>query len=295
MGLAAATALGLALVGTAAPAVAVAQPSATAAPSCLAQVTATDSVTTMLNLALGLRHPPSATGAAVEPSLAELEALALALQHLHAAVTVPRDLAISLLGHDIPFEVVGDSMRRPQLVHPAVSGRIAFTLHADGHVSRISLEAPSISAPLDSALLATLRREGAAGTLWNLVAPPARDSVRLWLATTHGVDARRVSTPFVRLRLPLYPGMPVVSVGTAFPRYPRAAQSQGVTGSVRMQFVVDTLGHVARGSERVIAANDPIFERAVRRVLPDLRFTPRRVAGCVMRQHVQQSFVFALQ
>ena len=266
---------------------------ATSAPSCLDQAVTADSVNTVLHLSLDTWRSVRERERSPRLSVAEREALAFVLQEVRAAVMLPLELTIAQTSRT-SFAVVGDSTRSPQLLHPEVAAAIAFTLHVDGHVSALALERPSISAALDSALVASLRREGSTGLLWNLVGPLGRDSVRLLLTTTHRADARRVTTPLVAMRLPVYFGVPVVSRGTAFPDYPEAAYKARRTGTVIMQFVVDTLGRVESGSEQVLEATSGEFVLEVRRVLSHLRYRPMRVGGCAVSKREQQPFVFSL-
>lgn len=79
------------------------------------------------------------------------------------------------------------------------------------------------------------------------------------------------------------------------PRYPDALRDAGVQGRVLAQFVVGADGAVEPGSFVVIESDDPQFAEEVRRVLPQMRFTPAELEGRKVRQLVQQPFVFAIQ
>jgi len=88
---------------------------------------------------------------------------------------------------------------------------------------------------------------------------------------------------------------PVVALpGTATPRYPAMLQSAGVEGSVRAQFVVDTLGRVEQGSFRALESTHDLFTAAVRDALTRARFKPAEVGGHRVRQLVEQSFAFSI-
>ena len=88
---------------------------------------------------------------------------------------------------------------------------------------------------------------------------------------------------------------PVVAIpGTATPRYPGLLQSAGVEGSVRAQFVVDTLGRVEQGSFRALESTHDLFTAAVRDALSRARFKPAEVGGHRVRQLVEQSFAFSI-
>lgn len=79
---------------------------------------------------------------------------------------------------------------------------------------------------------------------------------------------------------------------TERPRYPDILKSAGVEGEVLAQFIVDTLGRVEPGSFKVLKTTHPLFEAAVRSVLPRMKFIPAEVGGRRVRQLVQQPFVF---
>jgi protein TonB len=82
--------------------------------------------------------------------------------------------------------------------------------------------------------------------------------------------------------------------GTATPRYPSMLQTAGVEGSVRAQFVVDTLGRVEQGSFRALDATHDLFTAAVRDALLRARFSPAEVGGRKVRQLVEQTFTFTI-
>ena len=82
--------------------------------------------------------------------------------------------------------------------------------------------------------------------------------------------------------------------GTATPRYPSMLQTAGVEGSVRAQFVVDTLGRVEQGSFRGLDATHDLFTAAVRDALLRARFSPAEVGGRRVRQLVEQTFTFTI-
>lgn len=84
----------------------------------------------------------------------------------------------------------------------------------------------------------------------------------------------------------------VARAGNPTPRYPSVLQSAGVEGSVRMRFIVDTLGRVEPASILALASTHTLFEHAVRESLLRSRFTPAEAAGRRVRQLVEQSFQF---
>jgi protein TonB len=82
--------------------------------------------------------------------------------------------------------------------------------------------------------------------------------------------------------------------GNPRPRYPASLERAGVAGSVTARFVIDTLGRVEPASVEMLDATHPDFERAVREVLPRLRFRPATVRGRPVRVAVLQSYEFSV-
>ena len=80
--------------------------------------------------------------------------------------------------------------------------------------------------------------------------------------------------------------------GIAALAYPPLLRSAGVSGGVLMEFVVDTLGRVEPGSQRVVQADHQLFAASVRDVMPRLRFMPAEARGRKVRQLVHLPFRF---
>lgn len=78
------------------------------------------------------------------------------------------------------------------------------------------------------------------------------------------------------------------------PRYPAALERAGIAGAVTAQFVVDTAGHVEKGSVAILHATHPAFSDAVATRLAALRFVPALARGRVVRQLVEQRFQFEI-
>ncbi|MBX3173949.1 MAG: TonB family protein [Gemmatimonadaceae bacterium] len=78
------------------------------------------------------------------------------------------------------------------------------------------------------------------------------------------------------------------------PRYPDMLRAARVEGFVRVRFVVGTNGRVEPESIEILESSHEAFVASVRRVLPQLRFTPGRVGGAAIRQLVELPFGFAL-
>jgi TonB family protein len=86
---------------------------------------------------------------------------------------------------------------------------------------------------------------------------------------------------------------PVTAKGiTLRPKYPPELQKQGIEGEVLAQFVVDSKGHVAMSSIKIVRATRPEFADAVRDVILLTRFNPAQVGNRAAAQVVQQLFEF---
>ena len=83
--------------------------------------------------------------------------------------------------------------------------------------------------------------------------------------------------------------------GNAKPVYPTLLRNAGVTGSVTMQFVIDTAGAVEPSSIKVLRADNELFVSAVRSALARSRFLAAEVAGRKVRMLVEQRFDFAIE
>lgn len=84
-------------------------------------------------------------------------------------------------------------------------------------------------------------------------------------------------------------------IGNVALRYPTMLQSAGISGEVTMQYVVDTLGTVEKGSVRVVSATHPLFAQAARDALVRMRFSPAEVGRQKVRQLVEQRFGFEVK
>ncbi|HET7584690.1 MAG TPA: energy transducer TonB [Gemmatimonadaceae bacterium] len=87
----------------------------------------------------------------------------------------------------------------------------------------------------------------------------------------------------------------VMRAGNPRPAYPETLRASGITGTVRVQFVVSARGVVEHGSARVVASDNALFTAAVLGVLPRLRFQPAVVRGRAVRVLVEQTFAFELE
>jgi hypothetical protein len=133
-----------------------------------------------------------------------------------------------------------------------------------------------------------------------LIAPGARPHVSDSLVVTEGeyaarefpVDPEPETRPYFEFQV----DRPVVPVrGSAIPHYPDALRSQLVSGCVLAQFVVDTAGQVDTATFKVLKMSHLEFAKAVRDVLPAMRFSPAELRGRKVKQLVQQPFNFSIE
>ena len=76
------------------------------------------------------------------------------------------------------------------------------------------------------------------------------------------------------------------------PRYPPVMASAGIAGSVDLQFIIDTTGHVEPGSLKVIAKTHDAFVEPAKEAIQKSIFKPARYKGEPVRQQVQQRVSF---
>lgn len=78
------------------------------------------------------------------------------------------------------------------------------------------------------------------------------------------------------------------------PQYPDSLRMAGVEGSVMAEWVVDSAGRPDSATFRAIEATHPLFEAAVRKVLPRMRFHAATSRGVAVAQLVRQGFRFRI-
>ncbi len=79
------------------------------------------------------------------------------------------------------------------------------------------------------------------------------------------------------------------------PRYPEALRRAGVSGTVVVKFIVDTLGRVDSESIEVLSSSHDLFTAAVRDVLFGLRFNPATFGNHRVRAAAVMPFQFMLK
>ncbi|HWE41509.1 MAG TPA: energy transducer TonB [Gemmatimonadaceae bacterium] len=86
--------------------------------------------------------------------------------------------------------------------------------------------------------------------------------------------------------------VPLRALTDRAPAYPEALRAAGISGRVRVRFVVDTTGRAELASVRVIESSHELFARAVIASLRQARFTPGEVSGHRVRTLVERSYRF---
>ena len=86
--------------------------------------------------------------------------------------------------------------------------------------------------------------------------------------------------------------VPVRSLDDRAPAYPEMLRAAGISGSVRVRFVVDTTGRAELSSVRVVESSHELFTRSVIASLRQARFTPGEVSGRRVRTLVERSYRF---
>lgn len=76
------------------------------------------------------------------------------------------------------------------------------------------------------------------------------------------------------------------------PRYPRTMETLGIEGRVVVEFIIDTLGRVQRGTVQALESSHPEFESAARDAVQGSVFRPARMSGQPVRQRTRQSIRF---
>ena len=85
---------------------------------------------------------------------------------------------------------------------------------------------------------------------------------------------------------------PVQPISIPNPRYPPVLQSAGISGSVDLQYVVDTTGHAESNSFKVMKSTHPAFSEPAMEAIRKGIFKPARLKGRPVRQLVQQRISF---
>lgn len=82
---------------------------------------------------------------------------------------------------------------------------------------------------------------------------------------------------------------------SAAPDYPKTMMDKGVEGSAALRFVVDSTGLVDMSTVQVLDYTHPEFAKAVKDVMPRMRFRPARMGAVAVRQLAEQIFKFEIR
>lgn len=77
-------------------------------------------------------------------------------------------------------------------------------------------------------------------------------------------------------------------------RYPDLLRQAGIDGRVLVEFVVDTAGHVERGSIKILSSTNQLFEQPTRESISQSTFRPGKISGHPVRVRVQQPINFQI-
>ncbi len=83
-------------------------------------------------------------------------------------------------------------------------------------------------------------------------------------------------------------------VGGPKPRYPDLLRQAGIDGRVLVEFVVDTMGRVERGSIKILSSTNQLFEQPTREAISASSFRPGKISGRAVRVRVQQPINFQI-
>lgn len=188
----------------------------------------------------------------------------------------------------------------PDTIATLSDGAMRVWLHADGRLTSPQSADPVLSAELTRALTAAIDSVARSGGIGPVGLQLRSDSVELRLVVHYADRRTPFSVPFLRVTRPAAyfefqvekPALP--RPRSPAPKYPTSLREQGIEGEVLAQFVVDRTGQADMGTFKILKASHQDFSRAVRDVVPRMRFYPAEIAGCSVRQVVQLPFGFKL-
>jgi len=191
-----------------------------------------------------------------------------ALAAIHQQYHLPDHLQLPVYGFAFDSKVA-----------PTVTGEVTFTLASHGHLLAVDLAATSLSASLDTALLASVRRADSAGGFAGLPAGLYRLSLS---SATPAAGAHAIVLASLSVAV-----TPLVGSATIDPDSPPVVLPSG-TGT--FEFVVDERGRTVGSTLRRIASSSLTFTMGVSRALGVMLFKPAVIGSCPIKQVVVQSF-----
>jgi hypothetical protein len=206
----------------------------------------------------------------------------------------------------------------PAVTWRALDSRLDVVVHRDGRVSSAvyqsadSNRADTAAAHLLARSLGAVTADGGYFMVW----PDGfeADSVAFHLAMYHpfvngqgvvGTLSLRRAFALFSVRVPAQE--PVEVKRRLQPKYPKDFPMRGISGSLLMQFVVDTMGRAEMATVKDLwPPNRPhptgemrgyyeAFRKEVVKSIAGDRFKPARIGGCTVRQLVQMPFAFRLR
>jgi TonB family protein len=188
----------------------------------------------------------------------------------------------------------------PDTIVELSDGGMSVWLHGDGRVTNPRAADTLLPSELTRALTAAIDSVSRRGGIGPVFPQLRTDSVELRLIVHYPDQRTPLSVPFLRVALPAayfefeVEKPAVAKPGNPAPRYPTPLRENGVSGEVLAQFVVDRDGRAEMRTFRVLKSSHADFTRAVRAVLPQMKFFPAELDGCKVRQIVQLPFAFKL-
>ena len=148
------------------------------------------------------------------------------------------------------------------------------------------------SKPVSSLALPSMRLDSITRAASAATATLTQDPLANRLASMEAKAALDERTPTTTRGSSTQPARLIGQVPVA--RYPQALRQSGVEGEVRVTFEVDTLGRPDMRTLAILKSDHELFTRAVRAVIPEMRFVPAEIDGKRARWLVRMPFVFAV-
>lgn len=135
----------------------------------------------------------------------------------------------------------------------------------------------ALLSPLIAALAAACASSNPSPTTSEEVRPPRLASTGISYGDCKEARIRAAAKPDLDVeRVPA----PVAMKPRPFVGFPRSALRRDGSATIKVDVVVDTLGHAQMSTFKVVEVSHPWFEKNIRTVLPKWRFTPAQLAGC---------------
>lgn len=186
----------------------------------------------------------------------------------------------------------------PDTIAKLSDGVMSVWLHADGRLTHARAADTLLPSELLHPLIAAIDSVVRSGGIGPVFPQLRTDSVDLRLIVHYADQRTPLSLPFIRVAFPpVYFEFEVekpaiAKPGNRGPAYPPLLRENGIDGDVLTQFVVDETGRPEMRTFKILRASHEDFVKAIRDVVPRMRFHPGELAGCPVRQVVQLPFSF---